>query len=744
MNWQFTPHAVPLFVGVAALLGVMWFALRHRSVRGAPTMILVCGSALFYIAGYAFELGSQTLAEVRFWLRVEYIGATLGPSLLFILITKYTGTRQPPTALKYTIYLIIPVITIVFAWTNDYYQPELIWRGLEVVTRFPTTVEFTPGVWYWVHAAYMWGISGSGIILLIRAYRRHTGLYRRQIRTFLIGMAIPLGLYLIYLARILPTRIDLIPYGISITAIAFALAIFSHQFLDIMPVAHETIFASMSDAVIVLDTHSRVLALNPAAHQLLGLEPEQTIGRPASTAFARVPGILQARRSGHSPIEVATQRDGEEQFLEVRSSSLSSGPGKFEGYLLVVRDITQTKRAENTLRQVNERLESLRLVDAELTQKLDVKFVAMMALDAAMRISNADAAVIGLTEDAGTRVISVLGSYPDALINQLLPTDRGIVKRVIQHKQAELVADLAADADYYAIAPGMQAQITAPLISREKLIGVLALETTEAGRFTPQVYETLKLLVARVAAAIDNAYMYEARQRLIEELNAFGQTVAHDLKNPLAIIGGYASLIDEEYDTLPDSEKRELVRCIVHGAAKANDIIEALLLFAGVRTMKGVTIGQLDMKVTVDETLRRLANMIAEYGTQLELPDNWPPALGYAPWIEEIWVNYLSNAIKYGGRPPRIVLGYDIQADGKIRYWVRDNGRGLTPEQQAKLFTPFTRLEQAAVEGHGLGLSIVQRIAARLRGEVGVESEPGHGSLFYFTLPAAEAQVAVR
>jgi signal transduction histidine kinase len=124
------------------------------------------------------------------------------------------------------------------------------------------------------------------------------------------------------------------------------------------------------------------------------------------------------------------------------------------------------------------------------------------------------------------------------------------------------------------------------------------------------------------------------------------------------------------------------------------------------------------------------------------LSDVWPKALGYAPWIEEVWVNYLSNAIKYGGRPPRVELGAAVQAGGStpptVRFWSQDDGPGLTPEEQARLFVPFTRLAQGKAKGHGLGLSIVRRIVEKLGGEVGVESEgvPGQGSLFFFTLPA--------
>ncbi|MCL4294131.1 MAG: ATP-binding protein [Anaerolineae bacterium] len=117
------------------------------------------------------------------------------------------------------------------------------------------------------------------------------------------------------------------------------------------------------------------------------------------------------------------------------------------------------------------------------------------------------------------------------------------------------------------------------------------------------------------------------------------------------------------------------------------------------------------------------------------MPSIWPVALGYSPWIEEVWLNYLSNAITYGGQPPHLELGATERGDGLVSFWVRNNGPGLTPEEQAKLFTPFTRLNQVQTQGHGLGLSIARRIVEKLEGEVSVESKPGQGSVFSFTLP---------
>jgi signal transduction histidine kinase len=107
--------------------------------------------------------------------------------------------------------------------------------------------------------------------------------------------------------------------------------------------------------------------------------------------------------------------------------------------------------------------------------------------------------------------------------------------------------------------------------------------------------------------------------------------------------------------------------------------------------------------------------------------------------VEEVWANYVSNALKYGGNPARLELGSDPPLDNQVRFWVRDNGNGILPEMHPRLFLPFTRLPQAHATGHGLGLSIARRIIDKLGGQVGVISDgvPGRGSLFYFTLPAA-------
>jgi PAS domain S-box-containing protein len=225
----------------------------------------------------------------------------------------------------------------------------------------------------------------------------------------------------------------------------------------------------------------------------------------------------------------------------------------------------------------------------------------------------------------------------------------------------------------------------------------------------------------------------EEREHLISELDAFAHTVAHDLKNPLSAVLGFAELLTAADVKLSDKDVAESLQAIHQSARKMHSIIEELLLLAGVRKTEVERL-PVDMAAVVSGALQRLSYMTAEYVPEVVLPDAWPVALGHGPWLEEVWTNYLSNAMKYGGEPPRLELGADATV-GNARFWVRDNGPGLTPEQQSRLFTPFTRLHQVRATGQGLGLSIVRRIMEKLGGEAWVESEPGKGSRFGFTLP---------
>jgi two-component system, sensor histidine kinase and response regulator len=225
-----------------------------------------------------------------------------------------------------------------------------------------------------------------------------------------------------------------------------------------------------------------------------------------------------------------------------------------------------------------------------------------------------------------------------------------------------------------------------------------------------------------------------ALQTRNKELEVYAYMVAHDLKDPLTVLITASDLITN-VPNLTRQDLKEFMQQIRFTAYEMNSIINNLLLFA-VGGKADVPIEPVDMTRVVGNVRDRLSYMIKDQRARVVIPESWPDTIGYGPWIEEVWANYISNAIKHGGRPPYVELGASTQPDGMVRFWTRDNGPGLQSDSRTLLFTPYSQIGHIPNPGHGLGLSIVLQIVEKLGGQVGVESELGKGSLFFFTLPA--------
>ena len=219
------------------------------------------------------------------------------------------------------------------------------------------------------------------------------------------------------------------------------------------------------------------------------------------------------------------------------------------------------------------------------------------------------------------------------------------------------------------------------------------------------------------------------------ELEAYAHTIAHSLKTPLAAASRFLEILDKFKSDGLTAEQRHLVQQAFSALAMTGDAVDALLLLSTV-ARQSVELHPLEMGALVDQALNQLVDLQARTHASLKLPDAWPPASGYAPWVGEVWLNLLSNALKYGGSPPSIELGGTPEGS-HVRFWVRDNGQTLSAQERKRVFIPFTRLHQERAAGHGLGLATVQRIISSLGGKVGVSAGAQGGNEFFFELPIA-------
>lgn len=466
-----------------------------------------------------------------------------------------------------------------------------------------------------------------------------------------------------------------------------------------------------------------------------------------------LPPTIVVTGNGNEKIAVEALKLGASDYIvkDVDGHYLDLLPSVIDQILFQRRLVKEREQAVAALQKRNLELASLNDVSQALTATLDLNQILARLLPPVTTIVGAEGALVylcGETTDSPMicQAIYYRGNYFSPEGPRLEP-GQGWSGWVADNGRSLIANEAAADPRYR---PEIDEEtgfhtrslMAVPLRAREQVIGVLEVVNKEDGRFDPDDLSLVETLAASAAIAIDNAQLVEElRERTDdlqarnEELDAFAHTVAHDLKNPLSQANGFSTILSKEFDLLPPDETRQYLQFIAQSTQKMESIINELLLLAGVRKTQVVP-QPLETAAIVAEARERLAYMLEQTKAELVIPAEWPVALGYGPWIEEVWVNYLANAIKYGGKPPRIEIGAD-QQPGTVRFWVRDYGPGVSAADQEKLFRPFTQLNQVSTKGHGLGLSIVRRIVEKLGGQVGIESEVGQGSRFYFTLPRA-------
>lgn len=235
-------------------------------------------------------------------------------------------------------------------------------------------------------------------------------------------------------------------------------------------------------------------------------------------------------------------------------------------------------------------------------------------------------------------------------------------------------------------------------------------------------------------------------QKRNQELDIFSSTVAHDIKSPLTTMMGYAYLLSEADEIRADPDLENYTATILRVGNAVSEIIDSMLLSAHLAADNGqdhLELEPLMMGELIRNVCERLQFSIEESQGEIIIPDadSWPLVIGHRLWVEAIWANYISNALKYGGEPPIIELGVERIDDTWWQFWIQDNGGGVPAEQHDTIFSPYVQEGDHHRGGVGLGLSIVRRITDRLGCVSGIEpsSLSRQGSRFYFTLPDISA-----
>jgi len=545
----------------------------------------------------------------------------------------------------------------------------------------------------------------------------------------------------------------------------------------------ERMYGLSSDLLCVIDFEGRFVEVNPAAGQVLGVGEGELLGTPFLELVH--PADMKDTRAALASLAEGRPVTGFENRHRYTDGSWrwllwNAAADTRERLIYAVgRDITARKRTEQEIHKLNEELEQ-RIV--ERTAQVERRNRELLALD---QISRATAASLDLEKTLDSAVeatvkaldVEVGGIYllePDGEMLRLR-AHRGISEETAKNlewvklgegmsgraavEKKPLVLDLQ---DYpserlapYIAQENLRFSVSVPLLSGGQAVGAINLSTRRVRAFPPEEMALLTAIGQQLGSAVQNARLYEGVQRELaerqrteqhlrestaqleaanQELEAFSYSVSHDLRAPLRAIDGFSRIVLDEHAPALAPEAQRYLHLVQDNTQQMGRLVDDLLAFSRL-SRQPMAKQPVDPADLVHAALQDLH--AEQAGRQIDLVIRDLPTCQADPGLlKQVWVNLLSNALKFTRRRERAVIEVGAyEEDTHPVYYVKDNGVGFDIRYVGKLFGVFQRLHRSEeYEGTGVGLAIVQRIIHRHGGRVWAEAKVDQGATFSFML----------
>ena len=382
MYLLYTIYVVSVFVAAAVMVGLAIYAWRRRAARGAAALAWSMLMAAWASLIEGLIIMSYTPDVARFWFKLRMVGIAGMPVMWLAFALQYTGKDKWLAPRRLALLSIVPLITQAAVWTNEalglWSTPASFFRQGPFMIADLSAI--AAGPWFWVHTLYSYLLVLLGVFLLGRAAIRSFRLYREQAVALLLGTFLSVGGTLLSVFRLIPgLKVDLMSLGLALGGLALAWALFRHRLLDIVPVAREALIDSMSDGMLVLDAQDRIVDLNPAMRDILGIPVAHLIGQPAAQALSSWhEWAAHCQDETSAQAEIVLDRQGKRCYYDLLTSPLIDRRGRLTGRLIVLRDMTARIQAEEALRQAKEAAEAARCM-AEAANRAKSVFLANMS-----------------------------------------------------------------------------------------------------------------------------------------------------------------------------------------------------------------------------------------------------------------------------------------------------------------------------------------------------------------------------
>ena len=626
-----------------SVAGSLLVAARVWRRRSAPASGSIAG-VLTAMAGWALavllgDLALDTDTKLLFN-TASYIGIALIPVAWVAVALQYAGFHQWLARPRLLLLCFVPLVSIVVAATNGAHG--LFWTAVDVLERNgQVSLELAIGPWFIVHTLYSYLLLAIGVVLLTRTILGSSAASYKQTTAYLVALALPWTVNIFYHLGIgfFPGR-DPTPAIFGLSAVLMAVGHARFQLLDVVPVARSAIIEALTDAVIVVDASQRIAELNRAASKLLAVDIADALGQPAARVLDEHP-ILLRRCTGRSESqeEVRLITRGGERHFDLRSANLQHRGDSRVARLLVLRDITERKRAEEELRKYRGDLEVL---VEERTAALQADIARRKRVEKALRES----------EEKLKEALSIgkMGSWEYDVGSGEVAWSSHLFE--LLDRDPSLGPDLALDLEsYYPKDSGRLVSNTRRVIETGETFSMDYYVELPSGRsaYHHCTFRPLKDQSGRVSKVMGTVQDITERKRMEEELvkiqkleslGVLAGGIAHDFNNILSSIWGNIGLA--KMDIEPRERAFESLDEAVRACRHAANLTARLLTFSkgGTPVKKPASIAKL-IRDAADLALSG-SNVRCEF----DLPDDSLAAEVDEGQINQVFHNLILNAVQ--------------------------------------------------------------------------------------------------
>ncbi|WP_231184675.1 histidine kinase N-terminal 7TM domain-containing protein [Haladaptatus sp. DYF46] len=710
-------------LGGAVGVGLAWYAWSNRCVPGATPFFLLISAVAGWCVSSIFLLTSSSLAPARLWMSLIGICSTAVPVLWLIFALEYTGRHDWVTAKTLPLICAEPILYTVFSLASP--DHGIANASATVMTNDTLTtlsVNYTPSFYF--HLVYLFVVLLSGFVFLTAFLIQADRLYRKQTVAIILAGFVPfLGISLFAFVD-LGVAFGLTPVFFAASGILDALALFRYDFLNVAPLASEVVLAEMDDPVIVV-ADERVIEYNPAAQSLFDVDA--TVGSGIESVL---PGLLDAvsNEESFSPSTVRQDGGAEMPIYDPRSTPIRDHHDVHRGDIFVLREITDRKRREETLRTLQSA--TRQFMNAERPED-----IAEIAVRTADEVLDHPYSSILFPDDDGSVLRSV------AMTNLLRSGLDGGLSFSDDAESMWSVFESGEPVVYESIEqlskqPYGYLPVGCLLLLPLGEHGVLAVGSDLRKRtFTGNDRRFARILASTTETALDRARRereLRESQAMVEErtdqIEFFNGVLRHDILNGITVINGNLELLEPHVEASGKSHF-ETVR---NWSADIGQLTEKVRSVSQtVTASESVSLETVSLSMALSRRVTKVRNTYPRVDVEADIPEEL--FVRGNELLGEVIENVLLNAIEHHDDESPSLVVRTRQADESVRVEIEDDGPGISEDMKTRVFD--RNVTSAATGSIGFGLYFVSVMMDQYDGSVWFEDADPRGTVAVLSFP---------